>query len=459
MQKKYPIKSIILTLIYLLSTPTFSSDNHLTLVIGEYKNTAGMTLPLMATSNTQGESWSFPKIPLPDVYKDRFFKVACNAEHCIAVGEKYLDFFFSTTLNQGKSWISDSFEKNATVADVQCNSRMCLVVGQSNLLPFLIIDNNKGSAWTHPKDIIEKIPPNKAVIFNSASCAEEFCGVAGGYITAENRTKPLIAVSSNQETTWSYPDINPPEHSGYSIGQLQTIHCKDETCIASGQYHLASQHIQGKPNALPLIAISVTKGNTWTFPNIPNTPFPLDHELRPEYYLRKVNCEGSFCLAVGTYSGIWTPPLLMISHDKGNSWSYPEEIIKKAPTDLRMEGFHDFSCQENFCMVVGWGEVAPFPITPGQKKPLIAITRDKGTTWSYVTLNLPKNANGIFEKISCKGDTCVIGARESYLKENGKEIPLLAVSHDRGLTWTYPLDMNPSVLPIDFSKGEFNGIN
>ena len=144
-------------------------------------------------------------------------------------------------------------------------------------------------------------------------------------------------------------------------------------------------------------------------------------------------------------------PLLLQSSDKGNNWIFPGTILNNLPADFANFGtFSGATCNRNICLAVGQYQSSS---RSNQLIPLIANSVDGGKTWTYpITLSskLPKDlTSGILNGVNCNVDDC--NAEGQYLSTNGIFYPLIANSHDAGMTWTFPNSLVDN-LPVNFAN-------
>lgn len=97
----------------------------------------------------------------------------------------------------------------------------------------------------------------------SASCSSTVCIAVGEYDDINSQRQPLLALSQNNGTSWTFPlaTSQPTVTPAYDrLGTYSSASCNGNTCIAGGHYFDATQQQR------PLIAQSTDNGVTWTFP-------------------------------------------------------------------------------------------------------------------------------------------------------------------------------------------------
>ena len=125
--------------------------------------------------------------------------------------------------------------------------------------------------------------------------------------------------------------------------------------------------------------------------------------------------------------------------------------------------FNDIKCGSGNVCIAGGGYS---DITVANVYPLVALTTNGGLTWSYPienggTLPTDFNLNGSFNGVSCNGagNTAVCMAVGSYTDTSSNNYPMIALSTNGGASWSYPIDKS-SVLPPGFGgNGSLNSVS
>jgi len=87
-----------------------------------------------------------------------------------------------------------------------------------------------------------------------------------------------------------------------------------------------------------MLAISSDGGSTWFYKVDKSLNLPANYFTSGNF--RSVNCSGAACIAGGDYednAGTFQP-MLAISSDGGNTWSYKVESALNLPTDYAESG-------------------------------------------------------------------------------------------------------------------------
>lgn len=433
----------------LSSAPLFTS---VAIATGTY--TDGTTFrPLLALSHNTGTDWFYPS-SIPEVI--------FTPGNITYPGSTYGDL-------QGGS----------------CYDNICIAAGTYDSgnpatanMPLLALSQNYGASWQYPASIpsVTFTPDNISHPFNnngqiySTSCYGSTC-IAVGYYYENTPSigiyqRPLLAVSRDKGTTWSYPSsinemnfIPGNPHPFNDSAAFLGASCYGNTCIAVGQYYEAGG--VGRP----MIAVSQDAGLNWAYPaSITNPTFSPDNATHPfkNGQLSGASCYATTCIATGSYVDTHNNPypLVALSQDSGATWSFPSQVNTSAPLS---SGFEGANCYENTCVASGLIFVAGF-------SPLIAVSQDAGSTWTYppsistpVLTSHPYSGFGVLHKSSCFSNTCIAGGH--YTDNMGVVRPLIALSQDRGLTWSYPdsitnVTFTPDNLTSTFSgNGDFNAVS
>src|SRR5579862_6157969 len=75
-----------------------------------------------------------------------------------------------------------------------------------------------------------------------------------------------------------------------------------------------------KNKNVPLLAINQSENN-WTYPTLPALPDDMYG-----VYMSGAGCNAKFCAAVGTYHNQKYHPLIAVSFNQGNQWSYISKL-------------------------------------------------------------------------------------------------------------------------------------
>ncbi|MDR3442571.1 MAG: sialidase family protein [Legionella sp.] len=480
---------------FLCSQPSAQNSLHITIVppkpimaaVGQYSdNSAGNTLrPLLAMTQDNGANWTFPSSITQPTLTPTFSgsgdlsAVSCTSAHCVAVGQ-YRDNsspsvvhpLLALTQDNGSSWkfptsitqptLTPAFA-NGSLSSASCSGLTCVAVGQyrdsqGGDSPLLFLSQDGGSNWSSPASTAQ--PDTTPAYgnfgtFGSVSCSGTVCIAGGRYqdSTPQHQQQPLLALSQNNGTTWTFPTATTQPTvtpAYYHLGTYSSVNCNGNTCIAGGQYN----DLQGIYH--PMIAVSQDKGRTWTFPASITQPV-LTPAYGNEGIFSTVSCSATTCIAGGSYtteSGSYvTYPMLALSQDKGITWAYSNIFTATLGTIVSV------SCNGNTCLAVG-----VYYNTSLVLHPLLAVSQDKGTTWNFPALVSQPTltsafSNGALISASCNKNICLVSGGDSGATAQ-QEHPLLAQSLDNGVTWTVPTTITQPILKPSLGLGgSFSGVS
>ncbi len=419
------------------TTPTFSDGGVLVnvtcnestcMAVGSYIDDSdpGTRRPLLALSTDSGNTWSYPTdITQPSTTptfsgNGALASITCNKSTCMAVGS-YADSsgkqrpLLALSTDSGGTWsyptdvtepnTGSTFSGDGALASITCNESTCMAVGtyssSGTQLPLLALSTNSGGTWSYPTDITNPngAQPSISPAFTqgalaSVTCNESICMAVGGYTPTSGFLTALLALSTDSGNTWSYPTgitqpntANPPLLVDQTpiAAALTNIICNEGICMAIGAY--------SSPTRYPLLALSTDSGSTWGYPPSGNKPASAQPPISPTYFsiggLKNIIRNGSTYMTVGFYgtnnNGVLQQlPLLGLSTDSGNTWSYPTDITQPSTTPTFSDNgvLVSVTCNESTCMAVG---SYTDDSDPGTKRPLLALSTDSGNTWSYPT--------------------------------------------------------------------------
>lgn len=213
--------------------------------------------------------------------------------------------------------------------------------------------------------------------------------------------------------------------------------------LAFGRYNTKS----GEPKALPLLAINHIQKDNWFYPVI-----NLSKKYDDYGTLRSGSCSNSFCIASGSQMTSSYPAaaksLIISSQDQGKSWVDNNNVLRDNMTQDFSNSTAVSDCGTGFCVVAGG-----YQSQDGRHLPFLAVSSDKGNSWCLLEeKNLPHNfvSTDGFNSINCHNEFCV--AAGLYNSRDEKRLPLIARSIDNGKTWIYSSQI---VLPSDY-EGYFH---
>ena len=148
--------------------------------------------------------------------------------------------------------------------------------------------------------------------------------------------------------------------------------------------------------------------------------------LAPNAFFINVSCTGSgasaLCVAAGEDDTGPAKPLLAVSRNGGASWT-----LQTGGTFPTLGFFNDINCQGNICVAVGRNDVT--------SSPLIMVSADGGLSWSVKSISGATPTNGAFSTVTCEnGGTSIICVAAG---QTPSPTPFLAASIDSGNTWSY----------------------
>ncbi|WP_207385576.1 Ig-like domain-containing protein, partial [Legionella gratiana] len=356
------------------------------------------------------------------------------------------------------------------------SSRISIAVGyyhdtSSVTRPLLAQSQDLGDNWIYPESITAPIfTPNNTYpyasdgLLQSANCSGALCIAGGIYIDSSGNSRPLLAQSSDLGSTWQFPEsitapvFEPNNTYPYSfLGSFIGTSCFGTSCIAAGSY--TDINFINRP----LLAQSQDSGVTWTYPESitapdfkPNNTYPFNNNGS----FANTSCNNNTCIAVGHYysDASTRRALLAQSQNSGVTWTYPSSVTAPVFTPntypYSADGiFYSVSCTStnsgsNYCVAVGL-----YSDASAVSRPLLAVSQDSGVTWTFpgsITApfftpsnTYPFQGDGVLFGVSCDGSICVAVGR--YTDTNNIKRPLLAQSTDAGVTWTYPTSVTAPV--------------
>lgn len=445
--------------------------------------------PLLALSNDQGSTWSYPaSITTPNVTpsianRAELIDAACDTSTCVAIGV-YVDGsgeshpLIASSTNAGASW---SYSNNlgglidVSPVSVACNTNTCMISGtQSNMNGernmFIAIKNNKGGSWTIPSTFSQpSLDPAyakdgaiyKVYYYNSVWFA------LGSYRDVYDVVRPFLARSTNEGVTWelnnsvSKPNLSP---AFLKEGVLASIACNRRFCTSTGSY------IDTSNKERSIYSISTDQGKTWSY--ISNTSLPKITPAAQISNLGLISCSDTTCIIGGTYrdTNNMIRPLLIVTSDQGKTWSAPTIITTagaSAPSESSYTGVTSSTCKGKLCMAIIKSAAQKPKDTTLPTIPVliqIATSTDSGKTWTLKKQELiTKNVNGsksysfnLITNIRCNAETCIsFGAKFEQKSQGNKMTPLVGVSRNQGGTWDYPAQIQElkSIKPQPASGG------
>ncbi|GEM_PF-5653706 len=444
----YVFKNLPVTLssgIFLSSASTGSANDNISIAAGQ-ACTGGFCVrpfPLVAVGTQNGATWNYPS----SVYENLTTRITAN---------------FGGGLLQGASCFGSGANANCIAPGFYFDD------DSGAVHPLLAQSSNGGSDWNYPTSIFTdlniSVDPNITTAFLAhASCTKDtddsVCIAAGSFCTSIICSQPLIALSPDKGLTWTFPhsifqnlqtSIDPNFLSAFFNGASCSGKGNKAICIAAGNMFNGEN--------LPLIALTRNGGSDWVYPKAIFTD--LKHKINPAFisgYFQSASCIGeankTTCVAAGAYTEDVELPLVVITRDGGNTWIYPDDILKQIKSTIPnfvRGNFSSVSCtgtsKKGICVASGrfcTDEDCDVSY------PLIAASNDGGKSWIFPTsifknLKLaidPKFAHGLLSSVSCSGDEdhSYCQASGEYVTTDDKHLPLVAISTtNSGRQWSYP---------------------
>lgn len=364
---------------------------------GAYYDTNSNQVIAIASSTTTGSSWRQQALSASAGYQQgQLFGISCVGSTCVGVG-LYEDMSYTN-------------------------------------YPAIVVSTNKGATWS--QQVLQ--PPSPSYVngaLDGVYCFSQNCIAVGSYNNiAMSTEQPLVATSHNAGMSWSQQLL--PLPAGIQVGNIFSLNCISGICVGAG----GSQDFNN--NTIPTIYKSPDNGNSWS-QQLLTLPNGYDEGL-----LYGVGCYSSTCIAVGTYakSGGQNSLAVVISNNLGNTWT---QKILTPPATFTQGEFNGISCSDNYCVAVG---AYSYNINYSGY-PAIAVTNNSGVTWTQQMLPLPTGMQyGYLTGVKCSGSVCV--ASGYYLPLSSNEIPFIALSTNRGMTWT----QQTLPVPSPYVAGVLNGI-
>lgn len=456
------------------------------LVGGQYQEAAGFA-PLIARSADFGATWSYTLTGNSLVYPPALVPQhthlipapvlqasSCSGNTCVMVGNSNSTApLAATSTDGGLTW---RYSITATtpaapagfvtgyLMDVYCSRTLCVASGQYNNgssdYPLVVASNDSGLTWSYVMNANTPSLPASYVTSNGmrgVNCNGTQCIAVGQYSTSGGNG-PLIAVSGNG-FSWTYsmylgaPGTTLPSDYLNNGNFIKGNHA-GVNFLAAGNYQNLDSG-SGMTFYYPWIALSQDNGLTWSFPLSSSTASTIT-DYADNGMFNALSCSGGLCVAAGSYtnSSSGTMPLAAVSTNGGISWTYKISGNSPAlPSDYPVTGtggFYAAHCSGSTCIVAGNYTVG------ANSFPLLANSQNNGATWSYsVYRNVPNYptsvgdslVSGDFTTVTCVSKNCI--AAGSY--NNGTTTyPLLAISTNGGVTWTYKINSLYPALPTGY---------
>lgn len=293
--------------------------------------------PLIVMSDNKGESWSAATISgLPaNMNNITLNQVVCTQENCIAAGSitiytpdkapAYTSApLFLLSYDQGQSWFYSAqtfnlpgISMSSFIEDMTCRAGVCLAVGSYYDLyvsngyvprPLLLLSQDNGNTWAVDKSLVGLL--DNWVSLKAISCIDDVnCIATGAYKNIKEDWQTLILVSHDSGKTWA---LNKSETRPYVA--VDNLSCTSSYCVTVGF----------SPDLGDMgFLVSNNAGDTWSVKKITQN-HPSDYKIG---HSKSLVCHGAECVLAGVYSGEHDNfPLLVESHDSGETWSFVTTI-------------------------------------------------------------------------------------------------------------------------------------
>ena len=374
-------------------------------VAGEYvENNDSRPQPLLLLSKDRGQSWAFTNdvSGIPAGHNVKYLStLACSQDTCMTGGfaddwwnvhSEPQDFILLLqSKDSGKSWslVNGGFfinlkNKRGAIHKIIRSGNHWIAVGTYVTSefpwihwvewPFVLLSIDNGTSWSFITKYAGLPPSITNGSFHTVYCSSNTCFVGGNLGYAEDTGAPNLLRSNNNGESWSVVKNISGFPSGHnqSYPDLNAFSCSDNTCVAVGDWW-----IDESPSGVPLLLVSHDIGQSWTtVETIAGLPSNVKYPL-----LHTVHCSNSTCLAGGSYDRDSNPtasPLLLISKDKGLSWSLVKNI-KDLPVDFKDASIRSVTCSDNACTAIGnWERSTQTAL------PLLLDSHDGGQSWTFV---------------------------------------------------------------------------
>lgn len=292
-------------------------------------------------------------------------------------------------------------------------------------LPWILKGENDGQFWS-AVNLLPILPDLDEGWLNAIACKDSHCVSMGRayFKTAKGNGRLVLLNSDDSGTSWSLaPTI--ADLPGNTSANIVSIICPDKTCIAIGEY-----------DSHPLLLTRDNNQKEWTrVKAIDNQPSDFISGS-----LINISCNNTTCVAIGdheTHSSSGTQPLLLVSNNSGQSWSYVNNISHLPSKFKKLTVFDSVNCSEKVCVVGGtYDKGAPY------KFPMMLVSKDKGISWSFIAVaDLPyipsRISDGSVMSVSCNENLCVAVGDMGYWLDvtHHKSLPMILVSKDSGDSW------------------------
>lgn len=245
---------------------------------------------------------------------------------------------------------------------------------------------------------------------------------------------PLMLKSSGNQHNWQAIDLSLilPKTDAAANSWISSIHCENKICVAVGNVEVKKDT---KTLFKSFVLNSVDAGVTWSLSADKNY-YSAEKKLNSVY-----SSHGVFYIA----GEMNNKPLILTSIDNGNTWN--DSLIVNFPLDIHSGHINHLNCVGAICIATG-------KVSTQDKNDAVLILRKQDNMhWKYIDAisDLPPKFR-LFEitNSSCSNDLCITGG--SYTNSDGKLIPMLLTSEDKGNSWKFNSVMSLPVLSDFYSR-------
>lgn len=320
---------------------------------------------------------------------------------------------------------------------ISCTDDMCVAVGgysndsTTQGSPLLLVSRDLGNTWSNIQNI-SHLPKMQSGSLNTITCTKNFC-IAGGVATLKGTGDqvPMLITSSDNGQSWTYVQ-NINYPPKIHFASLKSIKCNLNSCVVAGSYE------DGDRNHHVLLLLTQDKGESWSF--IKEIPQLANKNVS----IADLAYSNETFIAVGDYNdkgSIKFKSLILVGKNSGSSWA----LSDFSHDTLQM--INSISCTDNTCLAGG-------AIISSKDAPLI-ISQDSGKSWALVK-NIPKlgQAPGNIDVVKCFGDSCTATGQSSLFEESH---PIMLMTNDRGASWS--VQDNIGNFPKEIYKVRFASID
>lgn len=281
-------------------------------------------LPLVITSEDDGENWSTVKTPIKELSK---LIGDCNALTC-AMTYTYYDsknslynLGITVTRDQGRTWKKiekikdyDALQsQQLSPRNIKCSEKQCLILTNSYNL---FVSNADATKWRAVTKIDNhNMREMKINRFQGSDCIGDVCIVLG-----QAKNKPLIIRSIDNGDNWHKVELSNDIKNLASFDSA-SVSCHKEVCLAAG-FVIGSQN----KSSIKILR-SIDKGKTWL--EAKNVPVYSD-------YFENISILTNAKVSIITFGSDSTLSHLLFSSDLGETWN-EKDIRETIPSIFNLK--------------------------------------------------------------------------------------------------------------------------